>query len=103
LSILRTQDQVQPIEKAAAQLQLQVESLRVEKKQERFFWAMSLIASINLFVAHTSAWSVSLVFLTFSIIFLVGFAKVCEVPWVVTHLERWLDRTARPRGEKETE
>ena len=73
-----------------------------ERKQERFFWIFVIVALINVLVGSLAPWYVETIFLIFSIIGLIGCANWLGVPWVVTHLERWLDRVSNSKS-KETE
>jgi len=96
-SIAKSPNEVAPIENAVAALQEQIEQQKTERKQERFFWFFTVTALLNVLFSSLAPWHAATVFLIFSLIGLIGLAKWLEVPWVVTHLERWFDRTGPPK------
>lgn len=102
-SVLESKDKVEPVESAAAALEYQIEHLRTERKQERFFWLLAVTALLNVGVASIGVAN-EVVFLLFSLIFLIGAAKWLEVPWIVYHLEKWLyQRLGGKSGDSGTE
>jgi hypothetical protein len=64
---------------------------------------MGTIALSNVIVDGSSGWFGRITFLLFSILFLIASAKWLEVPFIVTHLERWFDRASITSAKEETE
>lgn len=102
VDLAQSPDELNPVEKAAAELGQQLETIKTERKQERYFWIFCVVALLNVIVISFAPVLASGTFLIFSLIALIGLASWLEVPWIVRHLERWLDRThnAKP-GETE--
>ena len=97
-NIARSPDNLAPIDNAAAALQEQIEHQRTERKQERFFWFFAVTALLNVLFFTLAPWAAAICFLLFSLVGLIGLAKWLEVPWVVTHLERWLEKAGNMKG-----
>lgn len=89
--ITASKDGLQPVEKAAAALQEQLERHRTERKQERFFWFFAMTALANVIVGSLAPWLPTVIFFLFSVTGLVALASWLEVPWIVRNLERMLD------------
>lgn len=90
--LTKSPDELTSVEKAAAALQEQLELQRTERKQERFFWFFAVTALANVIVGSLAPWYAASIFVLFSLTGLVALASWLEVPWIVRHLERWLDR-----------
>jgi hypothetical protein len=103
LVVLQPRDGVASIEKAAAALELQLEVVKTERKQERFFWIFGVVGLMNVIIVNSTPWYGASCFLLFSLIFLIAAARYLEVPWIVQHLERWLDRASATSGKDDTE
>lgn len=55
---------------------------------------MSVVALVYVFIGFSSPWYVTTSFLLFILLFLIAAAKWLEVPFIVTHLERWFERVS---------
>ena len=103
INVLRPKRGEEAEDKAAAGLQTQVETLRTERKHERYFWILGTIALLNVIIDCMSGWYGRLTFLLFSLLFLIAAAKWLEVPFIVHHLEKWFARASITSSKNETE
>lgn len=94
---------MQPVEAAAASLQAQLEQMRAERKQERYIWIMAVNALGFCLATVAVPGPAAAVLLVFIILELLVLARFLEVPWIVTHLERWFDRVSATKRSSETE
>lgn len=78
------------MENAADALAQQIEQLRTERKQERFFFIFAITALIDVIIANSMSAASLAIFVPLSLIFLACIASWLEVPWAVVHFERWL-------------
>jgi hypothetical protein len=95
LKLLRPVDAT-PLDDSAASLARQLEAERVERKQERFFLTMGLIAMFDCLMATCLPWYGFTMITIFSVIATVGLAKWWQVPWVVAYLDLWIDKLLAP-------
>lgn len=101
--VFSSSDGVSATESAAAALEAYIEQQKTERKQERFFCLFTVCALINTLISALTTWHTWLVLMLFTLILLIGVATWLEVPWVVRHLERWLERLSRSKADDETE
>ena len=90
--ILNSPDQVDALEKAKAVLEDELQTIRAERRTERFFWSFCLIAVLNVYVASHSPVLATVTCILFSLILSLGLAKWLEVPWLSRYLERWFEK-----------
>jgi hypothetical protein len=83
----------------AAALESQLESLKLERKQERFVWIFVVTGIINAVVSSTAPAVGAGEFLLFSLIFLVVCAKWLEMPSFAPYLDRWINKVIPPIDE----
>src|SRR5262245_50456055 len=95
--ILEAQEVVIPIYDTAAALEAQLEQLKTERKQERFVWLLAVTGLIDALLFQALPWYGAIFAVLFSVILLLVAARICEVPWIVTHLERIFDRASGSR------
>jgi hypothetical protein len=93
--ILRPPDSVTKVDDKAAALEASIESMRAEFRKERFVYCFVMAVIFNLFVSAVGSTTTIGISIVASLILLIGLAKWLEFPWIVTHLELWLDRLGR--------
>jgi hypothetical protein len=89
--IVATKDGVSATERAAAQLELQLEKEKTERKQERFFWMMGAGTLVGV-LASGLGHGATLIFTIFFLLFLLALAKWLEVDWIIKPLSDVLRR-----------
>lgn len=102
LVVLENPDKLTPVHTTAAALEAQLEQAKTERKQERFIWIMTAIGLVDSLIVSHDPWTFTFV-LPFSIIMLLVAARQCEVPWILTHLERMFEKTFGSKKPEETE
>jgi hypothetical protein len=96
---LQTPEPTQPVYDKAAALENQFEEFKRERKQERFMWMTAVVGLIDTLLFIALPWYGAAYGVLFSLVLLLVGARVCDVPWIVTHLERMFDRmSASPRS-----
>jgi hypothetical protein len=104
IDILRPTAPVGPVADTAAALEAQMEAFKKDRKQERFFWVLAVIALTNAIMLSYLPWYGALIFLLFSLLLLIAASNYLEAPWVLKHLELWFERaSASQKGPTETE
>lgn len=91
---MQSPDPVTPVYDKAAALEAQFEQFKTERKQERFMWMTAVVGLIDTLLFIALPWYGAIFGVLFSLILLLVGARVCEVPWIVTHLERIFDRAS---------
>ncbi|RWK81030.1 hypothetical protein [Mesorhizobium sp.] len=79
------------IDDKAAQLEEEIQAIKVEAKRVYFVLSFIATAFFLLFVASVGNRAVIAIAIAASLILLIGIAKWLEFPWVVLNLERWHD------------
>lgn len=92
-----------PSSTAAAVLESQLSEERAQRRCERFFWALAVLALLTVLITTLAPWQASIVGLLFSLLIAIGLGKWLEVPFIVAHLERWYDRASVTQSKNETE
>ena len=69
--------------------------MKSEFRKERFVYCFVIAVLFNLFVSTVANGLTASLSVVSTLILLIGLAKWLEFPWVVTHLEVWLDRAGR--------
>jgi len=87
-------DKVLPVHDTAAALAAQLDQFKTERKQERFMWMLSTAGLVDVLCFAFLPWYGAIFAMLFSLVLLLVAARTCEVPWIVTHLERIFDRGA---------
>jgi hypothetical protein len=100
--VLRPPDSVTKVDDKAAALEASIESMRAEFRKERFVYCFVIAAIFNLFVSAVASMTAIGISIVASLILLIGLAKWLEFPWIVTHLELWLDRMGRTWDKRAT-
>ena len=72
-----------------------MEATKSEFRKERFVYYFIIAVLFNLFISTASNGMTCSISVIASVILLIGLAKWLEFPWVVTHLEVWLERAGR--------
>jgi uncharacterized phage-associated protein len=85
-------DKPNPTADTAAIFEHQIQAQLRNIYQERYMWIFIVIALLNILIAVLTPWGVEAIFLLFSMVLLLGSAHRLEVPWIVTHLDRWSKR-----------
>lgn len=100
--IIRARDEG-PSSTTAAALESQLQGERAERRCERFFWALAVLALVTVLITALAPWQSSVLCLLFSLVIAIGLGKWLEVPFVVAHLERWYDRASVTTSKTEPE
>jgi uncharacterized membrane protein len=101
LVILQPAEPVTPVHDTAAALEAQLDQLKTEIKQERFTWITALTGVIIALIFMALPWYGAIFCVLFSLVLLLVAARTCEVPWIVTHLERIFDRASVSASQEE--
>lgn len=102
LILLQPPERTTAVYDKAAALESQFEQFKTERKQERFMWLTGVVGLIDTLLFVALPWYGAIFGVLFSLVLLLVAARVCEVPWIVTHLERIFDRASgRPQQEPE--
>jgi len=100
-AVLRTKDTADPLEKAAAALESQVQELKAERKIERFVWSLGVIGLVNIIFSEHLPLPAAMLSITFSLLITILLAKWLEVPFILPHLERWYNRLSVSKPDAE--
>jgi hypothetical protein len=87
-------DPVLPVHETAAALAAQLDQFKTKRKQERFMWMLSTAGLVDVICFSFLPWYGAIFTVLFSLVLLLVAARTCEVPWIVTHLERMFDKGA---------
>jgi hypothetical protein len=89
---LRPIDTVDRLEVALGQVQNDLERVRQDRRQERFIWIGALVAVLIPTMFAIGGVAGGIAFMLLAVVLLIVAARVLEVPWAVSYLERILNK-----------